>query len=719
MSLKSTNSNLIIALFGLLLYFAAQTAYSQKLIHLSPIGNDKNAGSSVSPLKTLTGARNFVRKIKKSNGLPEKGIKLILHAGTYQMKEPLTLRPEDSGLPKKPIVWTSAGDGEVILSGGESVTGWTPFKNGIWKADLKRVGKLRQLYVNGVAATMTKYSKQIRLQGGYGEFKVNGDEPWALGAGTSPDGVLINSGDLPQLKHPEDLEFEQEKTWTMSRICVRGAKDVEIKGKKYYALLLEQPYSAIAGSLRWGSWKAKKTSDFYNAFEFLKNPGDFYYDRADSTIYYIPRNGEDMKTAEVIAPLNEELIQITGDTPQKHVSYITFSKISFKYTAWQLMTVAGSHGCAASQATAAAYKFITPKTNWHHWIYNNTDIPVAAVFANAADHINIIDNNLINLGGIGINFENDVQDSRIAGNLFKNIGISAINIGHPQHVYIGKQNGNNGGYGPYNIDNSNDKYDENHEALCRNIDISNNLIRHCCWGFPPSIPLNIFVAADVDIEHNDIADSPYTAISVGWGWWEWGGTGRFVKWATGKPQNQLQGIKVRYNRINKPIQKLHDGAAIYFLSELERPAEKQEKQKYADISGNYITGIVPNESRRCIMPDSGSKYLHFHNNLCNVEGTTVLVDSARWQTRGNWTTENNYITTDKLYFIRGGRRKKNPPLGEGIINKNNHIIPKDHSKWPEEALKIEKNSGLTPDYQHLINLLQKRDRGLQRGNEGK
>jgi len=31
-----------------------------------------------------------------------------------------------------------------------------------------------------------------------------------------------------------------------------------------------------------------------------------------------------------------------------------------------------------------------------------------------------------------------------------------------------------------------------------------------------------------------------------------------------------------------------------------------------------------------------------------VDGDTVLVDSCRWQLRGNWITEDNYITTEKV-----------------------------------------------------------------------
>jgi hypothetical protein len=62
-----------------------------------------------------------------------------------------------------------------------------------------------------------------------------------------------------------------------------------------------------------------------NALELLGTPGEWYFDRAARIIYYIPRPVEDLRHADVEAPVLETLI--SGDS----VHNLRFEGIQFSY----------------------------------------------------------------------------------------------------------------------------------------------------------------------------------------------------------------------------------------------------------------------------------------------------------------------------------------------------------------------------------------------------
>jgi hypothetical protein len=49
-----------------------------------------------------------------------------------------------------------------------------------------------------------------------------------------------------------------------------------------------------------------------NVFEVLETPGQWYLNRPQGRLYYLPRPGEDMTTAEMIAPQITQVVRIIG-----------------------------------------------------------------------------------------------------------------------------------------------------------------------------------------------------------------------------------------------------------------------------------------------------------------------------------------------------------------------------------------------------------------------
>ena len=72
------------------------------------------------PFATLHHAQQVLRKIRET-GKPAGPLTVIVHGGRYQLDEPLTFSPADSGTDNSPTRFIAAPGEHVILSGGVAV----------------------------------------------------------------------------------------------------------------------------------------------------------------------------------------------------------------------------------------------------------------------------------------------------------------------------------------------------------------------------------------------------------------------------------------------------------------------------------------------------------------------------------------------------------------------------------------------------------------------
>lgn len=129
--------------------------------------------------------------------------------------------------------------------------------------------------------------------------------------------------------------------WCVANLRI---KSVKIAGDSA-AVTFHQPESHIHFMHPWPS--PMVTSDghnsaFYltNAKELLDSEGEWYLDAKASKLYYIPRKGENMNTAEVIVPAVETLLKVEG-TPDNPVKDVTFEGITFSYATWMRPSISG------------------------------------------------------------------------------------------------------------------------------------------------------------------------------------------------------------------------------------------------------------------------------------------------------------------------------------------------------------------------------------------
>src|SRR6188768_240589 len=112
-------------------------------IHVAPTGGAGGGGTVESPFATLTQARDGIRKLRK-DGSSKGTMKVIIHGGVYEMKQPLELEPQDGD-----VIYT-AGQGEnPVFLGAEKVEGFTQHEGDILKADVSKMAlekvQVRQL----------------------------------------------------------------------------------------------------------------------------------------------------------------------------------------------------------------------------------------------------------------------------------------------------------------------------------------------------------------------------------------------------------------------------------------------------------------------------------------------------------------------------------------------------------------------------------------------
>src|SRR6266516_715712 len=260
-------------------------AATQATVYVSPGGNDANTGTSASqPVKTLQRARDIVRTLNQ--GMTG-DLVVSLANGTYQLSQPLTLDAQDSGTGGHRVIWTAASGARPVISGGVPITGWTSGSGGIWSAPAPAGLRTRQLYVNGVRAT-----------------RASGPLPTKITA-TTAKGYTTADATMDNWRNPKDIEFVYTAGlggWTEPRCPVAAISPT--------AISMAQPCwtntNARLDRTSSQAWNLVGRPKLHtlptlvdNAFELLDRPGEWYLDRSRSTVYYLPRSGENLATAKV------------------------------------------------------------------------------------------------------------------------------------------------------------------------------------------------------------------------------------------------------------------------------------------------------------------------------------------------------------------------------------------------------------------------------------
>jgi len=354
------------------------------------------------------------------------------------------------------VTYRSKPGEEVVVTGAAEITGWqADTVNGVacWSVQLEQGDYFTSLYHPDPERRLSRprypaegYLFVEHTDGAQAVFTKE-TAPWDLTRGHTS--LFAKEGDLRQFHALEDVTLRVLHNW-----------------KDEISNLVS--YNDDTRELVWrrpASMTVNKNDRYFleNVFEELKEPGQWYLDRTEAKLYYIPFEGEDMAGAVLYAGREERLLTVDG------AENVTFRGITFRNSAWNFPSSnwLDVEGMDSSQAAVNVHPCVS--------VTNSTGVNF--------DHCRFE-----NIGSTALKFGENVHNSGVTGCEFTQVGGNAVFI-----------------EGKYDAPNS-------------GITVRDNLIAHYGRRFFNAIGVLNIHAHHVEIANNEICDGYYSAISSGWVW---------------------------------------------------------------------------------------------------------------------------------------------------------------------------------------------------------
>ncbi len=213
--------------------------------------------------------------------------------GIYPLKETLVVTPADSGTREAPVTWIGEGEKTVFAGGSD----------------------LKAEYFNVTQPRCEVADAQERVP----------PEKYVIEKVTLTNEAAKALAAIPA----DELQYAQMLVvhkWSFARRILRGVDPATMTVETH-------------GRIPWTRWQVWNTRETLVSFENVRSafdaPGEWFYDAKAGAVLYRPLPGEDMASAEVVAPSSKisRLVEFRGD-PDKgaYVHDIVFKGIAFAYT---------------------------------------------------------------------------------------------------------------------------------------------------------------------------------------------------------------------------------------------------------------------------------------------------------------------------------------------------------------------------------------------------
>jgi len=429
---------------------------------------EPNSSRTDGPFATIQAAQSAIRKARHSGDITWP-VFVYLREGTYYLEKPLVFSSADSGapesrplrttgMPEYPVVYTAWQEEKVTLSGGRKIENWcftTVNNQKAWIAEIPEVRKgkwyFRQLWVNG----KRRFRPRLPEEGEYYVARVL-DADLEGGWSTMRKGVKRFGYQGNQFqshwRNLGDVEVHFFILWVCIHVQVASLDEQE-----------KIVYLDRSTGMRLTMDHTTEGAPYIieNVFEALRKPGQWYLDRSEGRLYYLPLPGETPENCEVVAPFLEELLRLEGQPGQDglKVENIIFRKINFAHNQWQVP----SDFAGSAQAS--------------------TGVPAAITIRNTRQ-CRLENCSFSHLGTYGLAMEEDTENVTVACCTINDLGAGGIKIWH---------------------------------GCNRNI-ITDCEIYDGGLIYPSAVGVLIGNASGNQVIHNHIHHFYYTGISVGWTW---------------------------------------------------------------------------------------------------------------------------------------------------------------------------------------------------------
>ena len=524
-------------------------------------GNDSWSGTFAAPYKersdgpfrTLNRALQVVADRNRETGFAQspKPISIYVCAGLHILEEPLSLSPQHSGSTNAPLVIAAFPNTHPVISAGKRITGWYPTNvsgQELWATPIPdaRQGNwfFHQLWINGERRTRARHPNKGYLaiaglpdatptwEHGNKRFQFGGGDLKNLASATNGDAVVMTR-------------------WVESRLPITAIDEEQhiltSNKKTVFQLQPGDPYYVE------------------HIFEALDEPGEWYLNRREGTLYYMPLPGEQIDAIEAFASKLPECLRIEGHPETgDYVENVEFRGLTFSHNEWFYPTNFGSTERHISTTPdpeifgSAQAAFVVP----------------GAVRAEGARHCSFVNCRFANVGSYGLQLGRGCQSNRVERCEFVDLAGGGIRLGETL------------------------VRDKPGEQPCGN-EVSNCHIHDGGKLFHSGEGIWIGQSFGNRLSHNLIHDFFYTGISIGWTWGYEGtlATNNIVEF------NHVHHIGKKSNG-DGPI--LSDMGAIYTLG--IQPGTIIRSNLWHDISGLRYGGWG-------IYLDEGSSHIAVENNV--------------------------------------------------------------------------------------------------------
>lgn len=615
---------------------------ANETVYLSHCGSDNGNGTQARPFCSLNRAIEGRLAGESSDTLF-----VIVQSGTYYMNRPFTL----NGSSSRPIVIKSQGAEKPSFLGGISIKGWEKCENRLYRAyipEVKRFGfTFEQFYVNGKRATLARTPNE-----GWLMVKSSKEYPLVKGsrfADYATQKIYFYQNDWETLqKDPEEdfshLKFRFYHKWSITQkqteYIDQDSVLIYIKGQGM------APWNPIDGKSRY------IMTDYKSA---LDCPGEWYLDRQQGYLYYMPLPDENMAEAVCFAPTLSQWVRIEGkqDAPIKN---IFFDNLSFSYTS-HLMP---KDGIKPSQAAVEAE---------------------AGIMIDFAENIIFTDCEFMHTGAYAMWLRRECHNNKIEHCYMADLGGGGIKIGEPCFRNDGRQ-------------------------VSKGNRVDNCIITHAGTEMPSAVGVALLLTADNWVTHNEISDLRYSGISVGWVWgynrpvkshiWGIDKHGEYIQLHTEIVNPAVRNI-IEYNHIHHiGWGELSDMGAIYTLG--ESPGTRVSHNVIHDVwtydyggwglytdEGSSDIEMSHNLVYRC---KSGGFHQHYgrgntiENNIFAF-GHFYQVQYTRPEEHTSFSFKHNIIIYDKGEVLAGNAWK----TGKLDIDQNLYWGPNEGTKFGKRTFK--------------------------------
>ena len=392
---------------------------------------------------------------------------------TYRIEKPVVLTPKHNGL-------KIDGQG-AIITGSRMIKGWrksVKFK-GAWEADFKYDTFITSLFVNGVRANCAKTPNDTRfLAHSRIEDGSQHGSPKGMYVSLEDGGNILASLTSEQIK---DCFVGTFRNWVQVNVPLKSVEKTD-DPKKMKVM--------FSSSIKTSMFRNCKYSSFliFNIPSAMDVAGEFYFDRSNSKIYYLPRENEDISTAVVEFPHVEIPFEILGKYDGKNVERvknITIKKITFagggvgfdKKLKGKGILFFLNNGQSATDSIACVKVSFADNIKLHNCIFTKTD-------------------------SYGLWIADGVKLSEVKGCEFTDLGLGGIKIGnYSMRKYV-----------KHNL------IKELAMLGTENIKICDNAVYKYGRFSMSASGILAFDVARCKIIHNEVFDGYYTGISYGWCW---------------------------------------------------------------------------------------------------------------------------------------------------------------------------------------------------------